>query len=97
MGVKYLFPSFLGFHLNFLTMASMSVHSFLGNSKKDTLQIRVAWATDLIMVALPIHDKHFHFQPLTQPSSLSLIKERSLFLVANKNIGSPKYFTFFGS
>lgn len=56
----------------------------------------MACATDLMRVALPYQDIFLLFQPQSLFSNFSFIGLRSLLMLAEKNIGTPRYYVLGG-
>ena len=90
IGVQYE-PAFdLGLHQNLRTDASNWSQKPLGNRIADIEYVGMAWATDLIKVALPDQDRFLLFHPLSLLSNLSLTYLKSWDLLFDKKRGTPK-------
>jgi len=71
-------PTFdLGLHQNMRTEASNWPYKPLGNSIADIEYAGMAWAIDLVKVALPDQNWFLLFQPLSLLSNLSLTNLKS--------------------
>ena len=84
-------PAFdLGLHQNLCTDASNWSQRPFGNKIADIEYVGMAWATDLIKVALLDQDIFLLFHPLSLLSNLSLTNMKSWDLLFDKKRGTPR-------
>ena len=90
IGVQYE-PAFdMGLHQNLRTDASNWSQKPLRNRIADIEYVGMAWAIDLIKVALPDQDRFLLFHLLSLLSNLSLTYLKSWDLLFDKKRGTPK-------
>ena len=76
-------------HLNLLVIVQ-SIKTTIRTAIVEKLYVGNTWATDLIMMFLPVHKKLLDLQPLSLAFSLSIKNLKSLDLMHEENIGAPK-------
>lgn len=85
--------SLLGFHQKRLNEASNLSQIATGTSDEEKVYTGKAIAIDLIIVALPTHERVLHLRPSNLASSFSWRNLKSLILLDEWNRGDPRYLT----